>query len=38
REEFRKKSFIAPVCYGHIAGFGILGYRLAVMAFLEGTM
>jgi|SRR5699024_4520546 len=38
REEFRKKSLIAPVCYGHIAGFGILGYRLAVMAFLEGTM
>src|SRR5699024_3008031 len=36
REEFRKKSLIAPVCYGHIAGFGISGYRLAAMAFLEG--
>lgn len=34
REEFRHKSFIAPVAIGQIAGFGPLGYRLA----LEGLV
>ena len=34
REEFRHKSFIAPVAIGQIAGFGSAGYKLA----LEGLV
>jgi len=34
REEFRHKSFIAPVVIGQIAGFGSAGYKLA----LEGLV
>ena len=34
REEFRHKSFIAPVALGQIAGFGSAGYTLA----LEGLI
>ena len=30
REEFRKKSFLAPVCKGSIVGLGIDVYRLAI--------
>lgn len=34
REEFRKKSVIAPVCKGVISGFGTESYKLAVLSFL----
>ena len=35
REEFRRRSVIAPVCRGSIAGFGADSYRLAVEAILR---
>ncbi|MDP2757166.1 MAG: type II 3-dehydroquinate dehydratase [Desulfurivibrionaceae bacterium] len=30
REEFRRNSLIAPVCIGHISGFGLASYELAL--------
>lgn len=35
REEFRRKSVLAPVCLGTIAGFGLSSYALAVQALLD---
>ena len=35
REEFRTRSLTAPVCRGVIAGFGALGYRLALAALMD---
>jgi len=32
RESFRRRSFVAPVAKGSIAGFGALGYELALDA------
>ncbi len=32
REDFRHKSLISPAASGLIAGFGVLGYRLAIQA------
>jgi 3-dehydroquinate dehydratase II len=34
REEFRHKSFIAPVALGQIAGFGSAGYKLALVGLV----
>lgn len=34
REKFRKNSVIAPVCRGHISGFGISSYIIALNSTL----
>lgn len=35
REEFRRRSVIAPVCLGSVSGFGLGSYALAVQALLD---
>lgn len=35
REEFRRRSLIAPVCRGSIMGFGWVSYKLALQALAE---
>lgn len=33
REDFRKQSYITPVCIGSICGFGLQSYRMAIEYF-----
>lgn len=35
REDFRQKSVIAPVCSGHLVGFGFYGYAMALSYFSD---
>ena len=35
REEFRHKSFLAPVCIGQISGFGANSYKLGIKAIID---
>ena len=35
REDFRKHSFLSPVCQGVILGFGLKSYDLAIASILE---
>lgn len=37
REEFRHKSVTAPACLGQVAGFGVYGYVMAMMALIENN-
>ncbi len=37
REEFRHKSVIAPICIGHVVGFGYYGYAMALSYFADNT-
>ncbi len=36
RENFRRKSLLAPACRGGIYGFGLNAYRLAIEGLLKG--
>lgn len=35
RDEFRRKSVVAPVCQGSMAGFGFYGYAMALSYFAD---
>ena len=36
RESYRHESFVSPGACGVIAGFGLLGYELALLSFIKG--
>jgi len=38
REEFRRRSVVAPACAGQISGFGFEVYTLAMRYFIERTL
>lgn len=35
REEFRRKSLIAPACLGKVAGLGAMSYQLALVGLID---
>lgn len=35
RESFRKRNYVAPIAHGTIAGFGAMGYSLALKAAID---
>ncbi len=35
REEFRRKSLVAPACLGTVAGFGATSYQLALLGLID---
>ncbi|HWR83863.1 MAG TPA: type II 3-dehydroquinate dehydratase [Candidatus Deferrimicrobium sp.] len=37
REEFRHTSVMAPVCIGHLVGFGFYGYAMALSYFADNV-
>lgn len=38
REDFRRRSLLAPVCAGQISGLGMAGYYLAVRYFVDYSL
>ncbi len=38
REDFRRRSLLAPVCAGQISGLGIAGYHLVVRYFVDYSL
>ena len=37
REDFRRRSLIAPVAKGQISGFGVQSYKLGLLAAIEAA-
>ena len=38
REDFRRRSLLAPVCAGQICGLGLAGYHLATRYFVDYSL
>lgn len=38
REDFRRRSLLAPACAGQISGLGLAGYHLAVRYFVDYSL